>query len=333
MLRASRVLTVVAMGVATMALLIEPASACGRRCPPGGGDGNTSTPNTGDGGLTITISGSGVNGGSGGSFTVPAEDVVVLPPCRYFQGFTGKEYYEFVEEHSTFYDPETHEPIPPYAGYKQHKNDTEGHWWAGMCSSGDFDGELGEFFDHAEQWFESEYDGPVYVEAGEQPPVPPIPPEVLMYYAREHMDVPEPKIAWNPRIAEQGAATLVNLDTWVWLDDSPVELEVTAAAGGNSATVYAEVESMDVSAPTSTPAHCEGAGVKWSRTATGECAIQFLRSSGQEPDGKTDVTVQTNWRTHWSANGQPRGGLDPIQQTGVTQVPVTESQTLVTDVR
>lgn len=296
-------------------------SGCGNDDDDGG-----STPGVEDGAVSIRVWGTATTGGRDG-YDLPPETVVVLPPCRYIQGLTGKEYYDHVEKFGNGRDTEGR-PIPPYEGYEKYKDDTEGHWWGGMCDSGDFDGDLDEFFDYSDEWFD-ENEG-FYVEAGDPPPVPPIPPEVLVEVAYDEMTLPEPEIGWNPKRDGDGA-TFVNVDTWLWLDDGPVALEINAEAGDNVARVEATLGSMNFSAPNAAPVSCSGTGVEWSPGASStDCALVFERSSANQPGQVSRVSAESQWDIEWFANGEPRGALDPQTTTATFDVPVAEVQTVVT---
>ncbi|MGH8775796.1 MAG: hypothetical protein ACRDWI_11670 [Jiangellaceae bacterium] len=317
-----------ATGVAAVVLAMTAASAMAcptRGCqdlpPPDGSEAGS-----GDGTVYVQVWGSGTTNGSSGGFEVPLREIAIMPPCRYIPGMTGQEYYDWFRNGGAIGHADG-DPYEPHPGYEQHQDDTEGVWWGGMCSSADFDGTLGEFFDYSSGWFDE--NDSIYVQPGDPQPVPPIPPEVLVNYAYDSMDIPDPQLAWNPRRGAD-AATFVNLATWVWLEDSPVTLEVNAAAGGNTATVVAELSGMTVSAPTAEPAVCGGAGVPWSATATTDCAIVFTRSSANQPDQATEVTVETTWTVDWFANGAPQGPLQPQTMTETTDIPVAEVQALVT---
>ncbi|MGH8824298.1 MAG: hypothetical protein ACRDVN_07475 [Jiangellaceae bacterium] len=322
------VLAVVPAGLITCALTLPAHADCESVvCPP---EGDGSDAGAGGGTVYIQVWGSGVRR-DGGGVEVPLREVGVHPPCWMEPFMTGAEYYDYVTSgrlaRDNFHFGENIDELP---GYEQHQDDTEGQWWAGICNSGYFDGTIGAFFDYTDQFFDE--NPPVFVEVGEDPPVPPIPPEILVEYAYREMDLPAPQIGWNPRRVGD-AATFVNLDTWVWLEDGPVQLEVNAAAGGNVARVEATIDSMRVTAPDADPVTCDGTGVPWSSQATGECAIVFGRSSATQPGLVTPVTVATTWTVEWFANGAPRGPLDPQTTTGTTTVPVAEVQTVVTGTR
>jgi hypothetical protein len=172
-----------------------------------------------------------------------------------------------------------------------------------------------EFFDYAERWFE-EHES-VYVEQGQQPPIPPIPPELLRNVAFDEMTVPAPTIDWNPKYSA-AAASVVNLDSWVWLTDRRSSLYVEASVNSMAGRIFARVDAnltgMTVSAPNAETAGCEGSGgAPYSPGATGECSIRFLKAGAGQ--SKSPVSVKTTRYTTWSANGAPHGDtpeqLDP----------------------
>jgi hypothetical protein len=289
--------------------------------PTTGGAGHT---------VTVTVVGSGVKGGSAGK---PARaGVVVRSPCWMNAGFTGKKYYEWVTSGAASRDwyhqgGSEEGPFKPKPGYEKYKDDDKGHWYGGSCSSEGFEN-LKEFFAYSDKWF-AEHDS-VYVPAGVEPPVPPIPPEVLREAASKAMTLPGPKIDWNPK-RNGDAATLVNLATWVWLTDQNTDLYVTASAGGNSVTVNASLASMTVSGPNGESTDCVDGGVPYTSGASGGCTIAFTRSSSA--GGTSPVSTTTQWNATWSINGGPSEGPipDPLKPaTEITNIAIREVEAIGT---
>ncbi|SDU41718.1 hypothetical protein [Jiangella alkaliphila] len=314
------------------AAAIPPAAADPEpRCSIGSCDDDDggSEAESGDGSVTIFVWGSGTTGGGEG-YEIPGESVTVLPPCRYFNTtWSGKQYYDMVQSGEWVGGrDEDGNPIPPYPGYEAYKDDTEGRWWSGMCSSADYDGPIEDFIEFSNDWFDNEFE-PLYVEPGEPVPVPPIPPEVLVQVAYDAMTLPDPQIGWNPR-REGDGATFVNLPTWMWLEDGPVTLEVHAEAGANEARVEATMTSMNFSASNAAPVSCDGHGVAWTSGATSDCALTFTRSSAHLPGGITNVLAESEWAIEWFANGVPEGPLDPQTTSATFGLPIAEVQTIVT---
>ena len=275
--------------------------------------------------VTITVVGTGVKGGSAGH--AGRTTVAVRSPCVMTAGFTGKEYYEWVSSGAANRDwhhqgGDADGRFVPKPGYEKYKDDANGHWYGGSCSSEGFD-DLQEFFAYSDKWFAEH--GSVYVPEGVEPPVPPIPPAVLRDAATKAMTLPLPRIDWNPK-RRGDAATLVNLATWVWLTDRATGRYVEASAGGVTVRVDATLDSMTVSAPTAETAECADGGVPYAPEASGECSVTFRKSS--PAGGTTPVTTQTRWSATWSVNGEPQGAIPvPLAPaTGVTAIGVREVQ-------
>ena len=325
--RAARVSSVlaVAAGVTVSGTVLSTAAAgCG-----GGGIACTPDKPQSDGNtVVVSVYGDFVRGGSDGSPGGGSTSVSVPTPCKWYEGWTGKEYYEGIQSNeingagSRDADRGTWEPN---AGYEKYKDDTKGHWYFPGCSmlDGMFDN-YDEFTKYAQNYFDENPD--VYVQPGETPPVPDVPPEVLLMAAQEAMEMPEPAFDYNPKRAAD-AATLVNLDTWFWQEDRAESGEVTAEAGGNSATVQARLGEVTYVGDNAGAVTCADAGTPWQPGAASDCVLQFIRA------GSNTVTATSTWNLSWSYNGTPMGDLDALGATWSADVGVVESQALVTGVR
>ena len=76
--------------------------------------------------------------------------------------------------------PRRREPrrLVPAEASADHEND-DGNWYSWECSSGNFDGSIQDFFKYVDEWT-AQNPGLVWVPAGQAPPQPPVPPEILM---------------------------------------------------------------------------------------------------------------------------------------------------------
>jgi hypothetical protein len=321
----SRVLTTAAAsaGLLLSGALVSPAAA---DCSLTGSCGEQQTPQTDGRTITVSVTGTFVGGGSDGSAGSGSTSVQVPTPCWYSQGKTGKEFADWYEDPANQQMFHGVGGVDPYPNYEKYRNDTKGHWYGSSCSSETFGDDLDAFFDYSDEWF-AEHES-VYVPDGQQPPVPPVPPEVLLQAAQEAMTLPEPTFDWNPKIAG-GGASLVNLDTWFWVDGAnPQTGTVTASAGGNSVTVDAALDGVEFASPTAGAVTCADGGTPWSPgTAGSDCALTFTRA-----DAATPVTATSVWTLTWSANGVPQGQLEAMSASAQGDVPVQESQALVREV-
>ena len=281
--------------------------------------------------MTVSVWGSGSKTGSAGSGQGGPVDVTVPAPCWMTSLMTGKEYYEWVESgqmaRDAFHDNAT---VTPYEGYKEHKDDLN-FWYAASCSSANWpdQSDMAGFDAFVLQFFKDNQ--AVFVPAGKTPPQPAVPPELLRDIAFGNLHLPDPELNWNPKLrGNQG--TLVNLNTWFWLDRAPTTLTVNAAAGGNNASVTATFGGMDITAPSERPLTCDGPGTPYAAGADTTCALAFSRASSALGTDTTPVTVTTRWTGTWEANHIPQGALtrqpDPV--TATADIRVDEVQTLVT---
>lgn len=315
-----------ATSVAGLGLVGLGASPAAAEC--GGGSVGCSPPEAAGGTVRVTVTGTLIDpgkAGSGGSSTT----VSVPVPCYRTPMWNGKDYYKGVENgtiNGAGWDEWNDEPWKPYAGYKKHRKDTEGHWYVPTCrydsDEGFFDS-VDEFQEYSLKYFHS-HTG-VYVEANETPPVDPVPPEVLLQAATDSMTMPEPTFDHNPDLTG-GQDTLVNLDTWFWLRDSTGSGYVSASAAGNTARVDATLDRVSFSAGRAGSIDCNDTGTPWARGASSDCTIAFDRA------GQHRVTAETAWGLTWSYNGTPQGALDPIGAVWSDVLGVAQSQSLVTDV-
>lgn len=292
-------------------------------CGDGGGDGGSS-----GGEIDVEVWGTYTSPGKTGDDGSIETVVVTVPPvCWYGRSMTGEDYYDYVESGRARAAWEKHglpgefEPFPNYADY-QDKGEDDGRWHEMHCDRSRYEGE--DFLEYVQQWRD---DNPaVFVETDEEPPVGDIPPETLMEAAYDAMDLPESEYAWNPQ-REGDDASFVNLPTWLWVEDGPVEVEIHAEAAGNQATVSAAVDTITYSAPTADSEQCAGYGAQDSD----ECSLTFDRSSAHLPGNVTPVTAETAWSIDWTYNGEPQGALDPQTTTQTFDIPVAEIQTTVTN--
>jgi hypothetical protein len=304
------------------------ASAAGRTQPapdPG-------TVQTSDAKITVTVSGSGYKSGSPGSDGSGTVRVSSPEPCWMAEGLTGAQYYESVVsgELARMYKHTLDEIFVPRPGYELHKADVKGHWYGPLCSQlpGQNTAEfltLAELFTAAHQ--------AEYVEANQSPSIPPVSPELLRETAINNLYVPPPELNWNPkRLGNQG--TLVNLETWFWLENPPPKtLTVRAAAAGSEATVTVTFDGMEITAPGELAKSCPGTGTPYTPGAHDPtCALMFSHASSALGTDATAVTVNTSWTGTWESNGQEMGPItpQPNPRSATEHIVVDEVQTLVT---
>jgi hypothetical protein len=331
MLTIRRAAAAVGAGLLLSLCAALPANADDSGCAVTGTCGGGATPEVSGHTVVVRVSGSLVSGGSPGSGG-GTTSVSVPSPCWYIQGMSGKEYAEWVDsgkaQYLWYHTNAGNGAYQPVAGYEQHKNDDKGHYYGGECSSETFGDDIDGFFSYADKWFADHPE--VWVDAGNQPPVPPIPPQVLRDAALKAMTLPEPTFSWSPQMRGDNG-TLVNLQTWFWQNQPVLHGDVTASAGGNSATVTADVTSVVYDAPTADhPASCPDGGTPYSRGASSSCTLEFVKAT--PAGGSETVTATASWGLSWSYNGAGRGALDPVSITDQAPLVVKENQALVTSV-
>jgi hypothetical protein len=281
--------------------------------------------------VRIEVAGSTVEGQTFTTASVRS----VAPRCWYGRGMSGYDYFEYWKVGGVARESDT---LDDYAyqgllnpNFEEYATETEGAWYEPGCRS-DVPVEERVAYVGAHP--------AVYVRPQEPVPVQPaqVDPEVLAQVAFEAMDLPTGEVRWNPQLPGSGA-TVVNLDTWVWVEGAPVSVAVTASVdSGQWARVDAQLEELTVTAPGADPASCPDAGTPWTAGATStSCAVTFFRSSANQPVKAghevptATMTITTRWAASWvsSAGGAPTG-LPDQELTTTTEIPVAEIQAIVT---
>lgn len=316
--------------------------AAGARQPPVGYS-NTSdtrppppplvTPQASGAGVAVQVSQGGST--SSGRVFEGSSTVWVPPVCWYGRGLSGAEYFEvwrpggLVEQGGwspsadQYVDPTLH---PDYAAYAT----IEGRWYEATCrSDAPVEYRRGYYASHPA----------LFVEPSEPEPAQDVSvdPAVLAQVARDAMDLPRGTVRWNPSLVGSGA-TVVGVDTWVWIEDAATSVSVRAEVGGTWAQVDAVLSGVDVSAPGAEPVHCQDTGTPWSMDASGTtCAIRFDRSSAGEPvtGGQRVPTVTlvatATWTASWTSSVNATvTELTTQPVTTTAEIPVAEVQSLVT---
>jgi hypothetical protein len=328
----TRRLLVLATLFATGAMFAGTTTASAGQTTPSPDPG---TVQTNDARITVSISGTGYtpqHGGSTGSGG-GSDTVRVLPPCWLFPAVSGKAGYEFALAHP----PAPGTPYPPMSEFVAHKDDVTGYWYGVACSNLNWpDPNDWQAFGDFSDAFEASHPIMEFYPAGQSPPDPPVPPGLLREVAIKNMTVPDPKLNWNPR-RKENQGTLVNLQTWFWLENPPPNtLTVRAAAGGNWATVTVTFDGMKITAPGEEAVSCAGTGIPYAPGAHDPtCALMFSRASSALGTDATAVTVNTSWTGTWVSNGTDMGPITPQPTPGsdTENIVVDEVQTLVTGAR
>lgn len=175
-----------------------------------------------------------------------------------------------------------------------------------------------------------------FFEPGEEP-APRIDVAELARYAYEAMYLVPPTLQWNPRIDDVDNAALVNLPTWMWVEDplavaddrwirasiGPVWARVDASPGGLSITA----DGKQVS--------CTNAQARQAYDPSGPdssgCRLTFDRASHAFPAGFA-VTASTTWQAAWTSSTGEGGTFDARTVVATTNVPVASIQSVVTQV-
>jgi len=179
-------------------------------------------------------------------------------------------------------------------------------------------------------------DYPIFTMQGQPAPGPPPPtPGQLAAAAREVMQLPFPLVRHNP-----ADAALVNLDTWLWLDDTSWQVNSNSLSlRGTTVTVVAKPTRVEWVTGDGTRLVCAGQGRQYDPGVPAErqstyCSHTYRRSSAGQPDQAYRGSATSTWRISWvgSAPGGAveQGALQPLELRAPFDLRVQEIQSLVT---
>ena len=281
--------------------------------------------------VEVSTSGSMVGGGSFGS----AQPRSVPLVCWYTRWWSGDQYFRYWDsgdaEAVLSQMPEAYR-YDPFLGYEAHKGDVAGFWYTPMCG-GDASNEYAVAYVNSHP--------PVYwtpTEGTAEPSARDVDPRLLAEVAYEFTDLPAGTIDWNPRMGGVDA-TIVNFDTWVWVEGAPTTASVRASIpSGTWAQVDAVLDKVVLEAPGAETVECEDPGVPWTTGATStSCSIWFTHSSAKQPvkAGQSlptsTLTVTAVWEVSWTSSlDSTPTDLPDLPITQEVEIPVAEIQALVT---
>jgi hypothetical protein len=169
------------------------------------------------------------------------------------------------------------------------------------------------------------------------PAVDPIDPEQLALMARERLPFPLPEVAFAPPLESPDDFLLVQLPTWIWVENW-ADASRTASAGGVVATVTARPvrQVWDFTPRRSDPqteGGCPGPGTPYDESArpeeqSTECSFTFRHSSAGEPEATYEGHLTVLYEISWTSNIGLGGSLGTVPRTSVVPVRVGEQQAL-----
>lgn len=237
---------------------------------------------------------------------VSATEGVSLDPCSYRYDPSG-----MVAENFDFSRPD--------APTQQQIDAGEVRWYAVACPG------------------QAEY--PIFTVQGQPAPGPPPPtPGELAAMARSVMQLPVPAVRHNPT-----DAGLVNLATWLWLDDSSWQVRSnTLTLRGTSVTVVAKPKRVDWVTGDGTRVGCAGQGSPYDKSVPADqqstyCSHTYRRSSAGQSQNAYAGSATSTWEIRWMGStpggAVQEGALPPLELTTSFRLPVQEVQDLVTRAR
>lgn len=160
-----------------------------------------------------------------------------------------------------------------------------------------------------------------------------VPPRSAVQIARDiaqRTAIPLPGIRTSP---PDGNDQLVNLPTWLWVEDWTPR-RATAAEGALTVTVVATPRSVTWRMGDGSSVVC-GRGTPWDPALREEqqstaCSHTYLRSSATQPDLKYQARATMTWDVTWTATNGESGSLGQANRSVDFTMRVAESQAIVT---
>lgn len=160
---------------------------------------------------------------------------------------------------------------------------------------------------------------------------PPVPIEDLLAQARRTLDPPDPQVQSSPPLDR--LRTLVQIETWLWVDPVTTYDSEPATAGFVTVTAHAEYGGTTFDMGDGTTIDCATPGTPWSKRAErrgGDCFHIYTRSSGKQPGQKYQGSATTTWNYWWAINGVAQGDLDPEAKVATFEAQVHQVQAVGT---
>lgn len=181
---------------------------------------------------------------------------------------------------------------------------------------------------------------PTAAAPGAAPAIPVVDPALVAQEAENSMRLPSPQIETNP-----SNQAVVNLPTWLWLDQGNWNREsVSASVGTVTATATATPEQVQWTMGDGGSLVCDGPGTAYQPSVpagsqTTSCSYTYSRSSAGEPSatgdpngGRFPVTATITWGVTWTAQGVAAGGvLNPLTTSSSTSLSVEQIQSVSAD--
>jgi hypothetical protein len=162
---------------------------------------------------------------------------------------------------------------------------------------------------------------------------PLVDPEVLAQEAKQDLALPLPGVQTSPPPERD---QLVNLPTWLWVEDwSP--RSATASVPGVSSTVTAAPRRVVWDMGNGDQVVCRGPGKPYDLSLkehqqSSDCTYTYRASSAGQPGQRFQASATMTWSVSWTASGAPGGGdLGEVSRTTTFPMRVAEGQALVSE--
>ena len=138
----------------------------------------------------------------------------------------------------------------------------------------------------------------------------PVSPIALRNQVFARITIPDPSLAANPPLDDPDRFSVVNLPTWLWIDDPWLPITDSASQSGVSVSVTATPTAVTWDTGDGESTSCADAGTAWTPGAvegSTSCSHTYRRASAGRPGDAYQLSATVHWVFTWTLNGTPQG--------------------------
>lgn len=157
----------------------------------------------------------------------------------------------------------------------------------------------------------------------------PVDPVALRDAAAARINPPAPSLATSPPFDQFPA--IVQMPTWLWINDPWVTAVESESQGGVSVIVAARPDRVTWTFDDGGSVVCFGPGVAWQSGLEEDgtdCSYTFTHTSAGLPESRFDATATVTWVFSWTLDGVDQGDFGSFDATSGFSIEVGEIQVI-----